>query len=134
MNISKTHKEFADQLQFRYNVPKQDVLNYPEKYFGPNSEAVINFWLYLDILSKDQLKVVQKRYDALSDEELGIDCVNVYKDPIFIIDHYDAAHSAFSSVSCVNDAEEYATYELINLQKLLEQGHQPVFFPMFLNL
>jgi hypothetical protein len=128
MKISKSHKKFAVSLN------DQEILNRPEKYLGPNWEEVINFWLYLDILSKEQLRIVENRYMTLSDEE----CItasgrsrNVARDTTNYA--YDVSEAAFASVSNANWVAANATEELIGLDKLLEQGHQPVFFPMFLN-
>jgi hypothetical protein len=135
MKISKTHEEFADRLNFWYTVPKQDVLNHPEKYLGPNWEEVINFWLYLDTLSEEQMKVVEKHYYALNYEERKIARGRSRNVASATIKYgQDASNSAYYSVSYAKSAAYYATEEFIGLDKLLEQGHQPVFFPMFLDL
>jgi hypothetical protein len=134
-NTSKAHKEFAGILHHVYDIPKQDVLTHPEKYHGPNWENVINFWLYLDTLSEDQLNVVEERYSALSCTEQFI-----ARDKALVAAGatakyiYSAGSSAYCSVSRAKYAAANATLELIGLDKLLEQGHQPLFFPMFLNI
>jgi hypothetical protein len=133
MKISKIHKKFASYLE------SQKVLTHPEKYLGTNWEAIINFWLYLDTLTEDKLKVVRGRYYDLSDEVLIIAHVKAWNSVVDIAEHCGiAGRSAYYSVSWANNAASNAarnaTYELIGLQKLLEQGHQPLFFPMFLNL
>jgi hypothetical protein len=128
MKISKTHQKFASYLK------NQVVLTNPENYLGPNWEEVINFWLYLDTLTEDQLKVVEDCYNDLSDNERHIAagrCIRVMSKATNYA--YDASEAAFASVSNANCVAENATEELIGLDKLLEQGHQPVFFPMFLN-
>ena len=39
-----------------------DVLTYPERHFGPNYKTLINFWIYWDSLSWEQLDVhLEKR-------------------------------------------------------------------------
>jgi hypothetical protein len=135
IKFSKIHQDFANRLLSRYNITKQDVLNHPEKYLGPNWEAVINFWLYLDTLNKKQLKVVEERYRALSEEQNDIDYNRAEVATKATIRYaFDASYSASDSVSCAKPAAYYATEELIGLDKLLEQGYQPVFFPMFLDL
>jgi hypothetical protein len=128
MKISKTHENFADLLK------KQEVLTHPENYLGPNWEEVINFWLYLDTLSYEQLRVAGNRYLALSFEEWIVARKNA-RDIAEDVTNYtdDATAAVYSSVSYAKSPAEYATLELIGLDKLLEQGHQPVFFPMFLN-
>jgi hypothetical protein len=131
MKISKTHHEFANRLSNQY------VLNHPEKYLGPNWEVVINFWLYLDTLSYDQLHVVYDRWLELSNEEKNISWDKAWSASNAITKYaYDASESALHSVSsfyCAKVAAAYSTLELIGSQKLLAQGHEPVFFPMFLN-
>jgi hypothetical protein len=135
MKISKTHRNFANRLRSRYNITKQDVLDHPEKYLGPNWEEVINFWLYLDTLNKKQLKVVEERYSALSCTERCIarDKALVAAGATAKYAVY-AANAAFDIGSYAQPAAAFATYELIGLDKLLEQDYQPVFFPLFLNL
>jgi hypothetical protein len=137
MKISKAHKEFSNCLQLRYGIPKQDALNFPEKYLVLNWEAVINFWLYLDTLSYNQLKVVDERYWGLSQEERIISRNKAFNSTLtYELPTFVAGSSAFYTVSSdpyiTKTAARCSTYELIGLQKLLEQGHQPVFFPMFL--
>jgi predicted double-glycine peptidase len=126
--ISKAHRTFAIII-------KQDVLTHPENYLGPNWEEVINFWLYLDNLSYDQLRVVYDRYLTLSDEEWNRASVKTFDAAEATTRYYlSAKSSAHKSVSYANYAACRATEELIGLDKLLEQGHQPVFFPMFLDI
>jgi hypothetical protein len=134
MKISKAHKNFANLLLYWHNTSKQEVLKHPENYLGPNWEAVINFWLYLDTLTHEQLLVVRDRHLALGEGWLPI----VYNEALNAAANNtkyvgDAENSAYESVSYGKDAAAYATRELIGLDKLLERGRQPVFFPMFLN-
>jgi hypothetical protein len=135
MKISKAHRGFACRLRFFFQISEQDVLNHPENYLGPNWEAVIDFWLYINTLSYEQLRVAQKRYYALSDVEN-----NVSKNKVLIAAKATAKYpncagsAAYLSVSYEKLAADYATLELIGLEKLLKQGYKPVFFPMFLNL
>jgi hypothetical protein len=127
MKISKAHRTFAIII-------KHDVLIHPENYLGPNWEDVINFWLYLDTLTEEQLKTVRKRNGSLSYKECRVASEKAWVAAKATTRYaYDASDSASDSVSCAKPAAEYATKELIGLDKLLEQGHQPVFFPMFLN-
>jgi hypothetical protein len=135
MKISKAHHKYAAHLQFQCSISKQDALTHPEKYLGPNWEEVINFWLYLDILNKKQLKVVGERYSALSCIEQCIARDKALVAAGATAKYFNGAGSAaFYTLSCENFATEYATCELIGLQKLLAQEHHPMFFPLFLNL
>jgi hypothetical protein len=129
MKISRTHKEFAKRLN------KQDVLNHPEIYLGPNWAAVIDFWLYLDTLTIEQLMVVYERYYALSIEELNI-AYNKACRAARVTTKYCGLAGPSSYCIVVHRARSAAcraTEELIGLDKLLEQDHQLVFFPLFLN-
>jgi hypothetical protein len=128
MKISKAHRNFAKRLN------NQGILNYSEQYLGPNWENVINFWLYLDTLSKEQLKVAEKRYLALSNDERYKACSKSWITSESTTKYASVATRApFHTGFYPNYVAAYATRELIGLDKLLEQGHQPVFFPMFLN-
>ncbi len=47
-----------NRLQFLSNlVGNPDVLTNPERHFGQNYKILINFWIYLDSLSREQLDV-----------------------------------------------------------------------------
>jgi hypothetical protein len=137
MKISKAHKEFAVLLEAYYEISKQDVLDHPENFLGPNWEAVINFWLYLDTLSYEQLRVagrvVGQRYMALRDKNRDIASGRAYDGAVSTTKYaHEAVAAAYDSVSCAKYAAYYATVEIIGLDKLLEQGYQPVFYPLFL--
>jgi hypothetical protein len=131
MKISKALQNFANRLQHWYHISNKVVLTHPEKYLGSNSGEVINFWLYLDTLTEDQLIVVKKRYLALNNKKRD-EALTVARNTIKYV--YEATEAAFDSVSYANFAADYATGELIDLDKLLDQGYQPVFLPLFLNL
>jgi hypothetical protein len=62
MNYSERHKGFANSLTLYYSINKQDVLDYPEKYLGPNYKEVLNWWFYCDSLSHEQLVVYWSRW------------------------------------------------------------------------
>jgi hypothetical protein len=132
---SKIHRSFANSLYCYYGIPKRDVLNHPEKYLGPNWEAVIDFWAHMDTLTQEQLLVVRDRYLALGEEGRHIAGNKVlYATNPGIKYAYPASVAAYSSVSFAQFVAYWSTCELIGLEKLLERGHQLVFFPLFLNL
>ena len=134
MIISKPHQQFANYLQQDHNIPKQQVLNQPENYLGSNWEAVINFWIYLDTLTEEQLKVVNERYWALSDEERYKAKNKVFEAANETTKYAGyVADAAYWIVFYAKWAAAYATYELIALEKLLDQGYELVIFPLFLN-
>jgi hypothetical protein len=135
MKISKTHEKFSTFLRHNHGITKQDVLDYPEKYLGPNWEAVINFWLYFDTLTEEQLEVVEERYWDLSVEEQHIASQKAWNVAIDTTENGAlAGNAAYFSVPIARYVAKWSTVELIGLDKLLAQGHQPLFFPLFLNL
>jgi endonuclease IV len=130
MKISKAHQRLADRIN------SQEVLTHPGDYLGPNWEAVINFWLYLDALTEEQLNVFKDYYFNLSSEERDIASNKVLDVSRNVCYAIGAGYVAFTGIymsSYVKLAIKYATLELICFDKLLEQGYQPVFFPMFLD-
>jgi hypothetical protein len=128
MKISKSHQNFAIRLS------NQDILNHPENYLGSNWKEVINFWLYLDTLSYEQLKAVEYRYATSINEKLRIYKAKACKAAASATDYaYHASCSAYCPHPRAERAAYYTTQELIGLDKLLEQDYQLVFFPMFLN-
>jgi hypothetical protein len=58
VNYSSIHTSFAYNLNIQHNINKQDVLDNPEKYLGPNYREVLNYWFYVDSLSYEQRKKV----------------------------------------------------------------------------
>jgi hypothetical protein len=130
MKISRIHQRFADRLQFQYSISKQEVLNHPEKYLGSNYKLVINFWLYLDTLSEDQLKDVEDCYNALRIKDIMDAKNNLMRyawNPRY---GFSAGISAFIISPYAKPVANWATLELIGLKKLLNQGHQPLFLPL----
>jgi hypothetical protein len=57
-SYSKIHKRLSELL----NNP--DALKNPKKYLGPNWKNVLNFWFYLDTLSKRDKIKISERYWA----------------------------------------------------------------------
>jgi hypothetical protein len=137
MKISKIHQNFANRFRVICITLVQDCLDYPERFLGQNWEEVINFWFYLETLSKDQLRVVRERYWDLSYEDqdrackAAVDSASSYSYNVSMLKY--AYSSVSHNVPYAHFGAYYATLELIGLQKLLDRGHQPIFFPMFLN-
>jgi hypothetical protein len=65
MNYSFLHQNLAIQLNRIHNINKQDVLEHPEKYLGPNYKEVLNFCFYCDSLSYGQKEVYWVNLDKL---------------------------------------------------------------------
>ena len=132
MNISKIHKRYSERL----NNPR--VLSNPEEFLGPNCEAVLNFWLILDGLSKDQWKTISCRYwDFYNIQE-----TKWYKAVDEAIEASDetigrkfAGNAADAAWVVYGNAAAYdATRELIGMHKILEQQKPLTVFNMFLEV
>jgi hypothetical protein len=118
MKISTTHKRFADRLR------GQPALKYPEYFLGPNWKDVLNFWIYLDTLSDDDIRLIDMRYFALWDlNTLRNLAWKAAKDTIGV-------YYAEASILTPTYAGTYVTSELIGSHKLKSLK----FLPLFLNL
>ena len=124
MTYSKAHQRFANHLN------KPEALTNPENFLGPNYETVLNFWKWIDSLSVEQWKVVADRYRNLDDAAWDAAWVaardaarDAAWDAAWVAAWYAAWYAAGS-----------ATYELIGMHLLLEQGKKLIFVPMFDNL
>jgi hypothetical protein len=131
--ISKSHKRFSERLR------NPRVLTNPEEFLGPNFEAVLNFWLFLDELSEEQWRVVKKRYRAFYDENYSEwnKAVNLAIDASKEVVGGEYANYAFWAAWDVTKSEAacLATRELIGMHKILEDHQQPLtFFQMFLEV
>lgn len=116
MKISTAHQKFAERLQ------KPDALENPQDYLGPNYLVVLNFWLYLDTLSEEQMKKCTKIYKSMK-------LINLPEATI------EGSYDAWSSThTFLGIAAADATYELINLESLLQNGYTVKYIPLFDNL
>ena len=68
MNYTIYHKAVANALNFYHNINKQDVLDFPEKYLGPNYREVLNYWFYRESWGIEQINVYLDRRDKLGEE------------------------------------------------------------------
>jgi hypothetical protein len=131
--ISKSHKRFSERL----NNPR--VLTNPKEFLGPNFEAVLNFWMKLEELSEEQLRVVKEHYEVFRNENRSecrkaIDLANDAS--IEVVGWAGAYHAGcaayvvtYSSAACL------ATRELIGMYKILEDHQKPLtFFQMILEV
>ena len=132
MTISKTLFDFA-----RKNNNTLDILNNPEKYLGPYTKKLLEFWNKLDTLNPDQWKTIEVCYkDFHTNQETEYlkataEADKASKEAIgweFAFDAADAAHGDFMHfVACkgYSYSAYYATREIIGGVK------NPVFPPMF---
>ncbi len=131
--ISKIHKHFSERLN------NSRVLENPEEFLGPNYKEVLNFWLILDELSEEQLRIVKGRYYDFHNKN----CSEWYKVADLAWDTsyevigrgyaYEAGWATYDVTK--SEAARWATRELIGMHKILEVHQQPLtFFQMFLEV
>ena len=130
--ISKIHKRFSVRLR------NPRVLENPEEFLGENFEAVLNFWLILDELSKDQLRVINKRFRALYDENYSewSKVINLVRDASEEVVRGYANDAGYAAEAVTKSSAAYwVTRELIGMHKILEEYQQPLtFFQMILEV
>ena len=134
MNYSKAHRNLA------LHADTPDVYNNPKKYLGPNYEAVLNFWWYLETLTTEQILELEgnyeleytlynKRYPALVDYVEGI---------LGYSRESNAVHASRSHVRDIMgqfpNIPAPVTLELIAMHTILGRGESLIFVPMLSNL
>jgi hypothetical protein len=125
MNYSKIHQAFSERLK------NPDVLTNPGKYLGPNWKDVLNFWIYLDTLSKQEREEMGQRYWALDDdarESARIASIDAARGVVGWR-FREAAWVAAWDVTGGRVVFGHATNELIGHHKLLEQNKPLTFLP-----
>lgn len=116
-----------------------DILTHPEDFLGPNYEAVLNFWMFLDSLSVEQWKEVEKRdgdmeYTVVEDaSSVATDSVRKVL-PNFLTGQNSHFDLFYGSNIGAPDTTWDATCELISMNSLLEEGKSLTFVPLFSNL
>lgn len=126
--ISKTHKLFSELL----NNPR--VLTNPEEFLGPNYREVLNFWLILEELSEDQLRVVNECYlgfkrENFSEWDRSTD-LTIEASKEVVGENYDIAVDC-ATWNITNSGACWAARELIGMHLILEQQKPLTFFEMF---
>ena len=123
--ISKTHKRFSKRL----NNPR--VLTNPEEFLGPNYEEVLNFWLILDELSEEQLRVIKKRYEDFCEENYSewrkatdLACEASEE----IVEYYYAYYAGWAAWNFTYK-KSWVTYWAT--KEIIGGVENPVFVPMF---
>jgi len=129
MNHSKAHQNFSNRLQ------NPEALTNPQDFLGPNYETVLNFWWYVDGLTKPQWEEVARRYDAL-DPAARNAAWDAAGNPAGIAAGIAAWYAAWSaSWYAAGIAARYvarnATWELIGMHTLLNDGKDLLFVPLF---
>jgi hypothetical protein len=129
--ISKSHQRFSERLRN----PK--VLTHPEEFLEPNYEEVLNFWMILDDLSKEQWRDVNERHVAFINEnrsewDKAVDLAcEASREVVGCKYAYEAGLAALDVTKLW--AVCWATRELIAMHLILSQ--QPLtFFEMILEV
>jgi hypothetical protein len=132
MNYSKAHQNFSSELQ------KPEALTNPQNFLGPNYETVLNFWWTMDSLTETQWKEVARRYDAIDYAAwyAARDAArSAARDAAWNAAWYAAGSAAWNAASyAARSAAWYATYELIGMHTLLNDGRDLLFVPLFSDL
>jgi hypothetical protein len=129
MNYSKAHQKFSTELQ------NPEALTNPQDFLGPNYETVLNFWWTMDSLTETQWNEVARRYDAL-DSAAWSAAGSAAWSAAWSAAGYAAWSAAVSAAgdaasSASRAAAGYATYELMGMHTLLNDGKTLLFVPLF---
>ncbi len=125
MKISKTHQKFANRLS------NQRALDCPEQFLGPNWKDILNFWLYLDTLSDEQLNTARRLFWNLHiDDRISLRNL-IWNASCDIVGENNILRSYQATYAGV---DAFVTIELIGAHKIFEQGKPLTFVPIFLNL
>jgi hypothetical protein len=122
MNYSYAHKSFATNLSLGYNINKQDVLDHPENYLGPNYKELLNYWFYWGSWSVEERNEHEQRHRRLDEEtmdEAGEKAEILAKEVI------DPRFIWFS---------EYEDLEIVAAHLYIERGIPFTFLPLIFNL
>lgn len=126
MKISTAHQHFICATN-------TDAETNPEKYLGPNYQAILNFWLFLDNYSSQDIR---ERVAGDSDIPFATSYIQLIKQKAEIITNnhryrvYQASHETHGDLRIVG----LATWELVSMHELLQEGHELQFIPLFQNL
>jgi hypothetical protein len=139
MNYSKIHAHVAEYDA----IDRDEIINAPENYFGPNYQTVLNFWWFVESLQEVHLSKVTELYDEefqisgwegesrvldIAEQRIGRDFLNyTIGDSIWEeipdLDN-DIRHSRHGAIFI-------ATCELIAMDIIFERGGALVYVPMF---
>lgn len=121
MNYSKIHR------RFRYHLPNDNVFVAPEDFLGPNYETVLNFWCYLESLSRE---------DFNHKNLITIPGYTTYlrNEARKIAPHQADAWAATSEALNIGMDYGWSTLELIVMHKILGEGKSLHIIPKILEL
>jgi len=125
MTYSKIHQRLSQILD------RSSILTHPEEHLGSNYETVLHFWKYVESLD------LITRYKIFVSEEPAInrDVINELCDKVDERLNFES-FKLLQACGCLDDFSSElviarATYEIILMDQLLDEGYKMVFLPMF---
>lgn len=129
MKISTAHHNLRELLH------AEDVLIQPEKYLGPNFLAVLNFWIFVEKLTIEQLTPLQQ-YNYLNRHLHGQ--LSVLRNPVVQTAGENGTFSSdaiwYVAPKTIKFIAAYATWEILAAEKLIENNYIFTYLPVFQNL
>ena len=130
MNHSKAHRLFQAECY------TEDVFFNPEKYLGQNNAIILDFWRYLETMTREQLEDADARYDFITGNSSNrYHIISGYAVDKLGSVYANAAIEATREISldikrdfCYIAAP--VTYELIALQTIFDNGEELIYLPM----
>ena len=139
MNYSKIHAHVAEYDA----IDRDEILNEPQNYFGPNYQTVLNFWWFVESLQEVHLSKVTELYDeefqisGWKEESRVLNNVEERIDLDFLSSAIgdsileEIPHPEYSIRQSRHGAIFNATCELIAMDIIFERGGTLVYVPMF---
>lgn len=141
MNYSKIHSHIAEYDA----IDREEILNKPENYFGPNYQTVLNFWWFVESLQEEHLKKITELYDKEfelsgwegesrvlnnTEQRIGQDFLSsaigdsIWEEIPDLDNDIRIRHSRHGAIF-------HATCELIAMDIIFKRGESLVYVPMF---
>lgn len=116
--------------QYKQLTP-ENVLASPEQFLGTNYKTILNFWLIIDNLTKEQWIDLDEKKNSL------VSCVPYLKEAAEIeqnayylqLASWAVPYRKFSGLDLV--VPIYATYEIIAMHQIIEEGKKFYVIPLF---
>jgi hypothetical protein len=131
MNYSKAHH------YFRTKCHTEDVFSSPEKYLGQNYAIILDFWWYLETMTREQLQYADAKYHSYNTRnsenryriirsraygEIGEARVNMAIETTRLISREILEDFCYVATP--------VTAELIALQTIFDNGEELIYLPM----
>ena len=130
MNYSKAHQRFSEYLK----VPES--LERPEDYLGPNYASVLNFWWYLETLTREQLLELEGKY-KLKNKQYN-DRYNALVEYVELFLGWRSGHHVTQAsrshvrgiIGQFPNIPAPVTLELMAMHTILDRGEDLIFIPL----